>query len=111
MAGRPLFESPRFHGAHQAPTVRQAGPIERRGRQALCLHEAIGSGEGTGGTPTTSGTPHYYDACWEWHEHLSEDQQDFVTYVIDAFTNWGDEYAKRWAAKYRQHRGVRSEGK
>jgi hypothetical protein len=34
-----------------------------------------------------------------------------VTYVIDAFTNWGDEYAKRWAAKYRQHRGVRSEGK
>jgi hypothetical protein len=43
--------------------------------------------------------PLYYDACWEWAEHLSEDQQDYVTYVIDAFTNWGDEYAKRWAAK------------
>jgi hypothetical protein len=43
--------------------------------------------------------PLYYDSCREWHESLSEDWQDHVTYVLDAFTNWGDDYAKRWAAK------------
>jgi hypothetical protein len=43
--------------------------------------------------------PLYYDACWDWHESLSEDWQDYVTYVIDAFTNWGGEHAKKWAAK------------
>jgi hypothetical protein len=26
--------------------------------------------------------PLYYDACWDWHEHLSGDQQDCVTYVL-----------------------------
>jgi hypothetical protein len=29
----------------------------------------------------------------------SEDWQDFVTYVIDAWSKWGDEHAKKWAAK------------
>jgi hypothetical protein len=49
--------------------------------------------------PTYLKSPLYVDACWEWHESLSEDWQDFVTYVIDAFTNWADEYAKRWAVR------------
>jgi hypothetical protein len=43
--------------------------------------------------------PLYYDICAEWHAGLSEDWQDFVTYVIDAWSKWGEEYAKRWAAR------------
>jgi hypothetical protein len=82
----------------QAPAKRETGPIERRGRQTLCLPELPHRAGEQEGRRLSQGTL-YYDACWEWHEHLSEDQQDFVTYVIDAFTNWGDEYAKRWAAK------------
>jgi hypothetical protein len=30
---------------------------------------------------------------------LSEDWQDFVTYVLDAWSNWREEYAKKWAAR------------
>jgi hypothetical protein len=43
--------------------------------------------------------PRYFDDCWAWYQRLSEDQQDWVTYLVDAFTNWGDEHAKRWAAR------------
>jgi hypothetical protein len=43
--------------------------------------------------------PRYFDDCLAWYERLTEDQQDYLTYVVDAFTNWGDEYAERWAAK------------
>jgi hypothetical protein len=43
--------------------------------------------------------PFYFGACREWHDALSEDWQDFVTYVIDAWSKWGEEYAKRWAAR------------
>jgi hypothetical protein len=62
-----------------------------------CMNYRIGRGNKK--DPAYLKAPLYYDACWEWHERLSEDWQDYVTYVLDAFTNWGDDYAKRWAAK------------
>jgi hypothetical protein len=37
--------------------------------------------------------PRYFDDCLAWYERLTEDQQDYLTYVV------GDEYAERWAAK------------
>jgi hypothetical protein len=43
--------------------------------------------------------PLYFDSCADWYAGLSEDWQDFVTYVIDAWSKWGEEYAKKWAAK------------
>jgi hypothetical protein len=43
--------------------------------------------------------PLYFDAVWDWYQGLTEDQQDYLTYVIDAFTNWGDEHAKKWAPR------------
>jgi hypothetical protein len=43
--------------------------------------------------------PLYYDAGREWHETLGEDWQDFLTYVLDAWSKWGEEHAKKWAAR------------
>jgi hypothetical protein len=43
--------------------------------------------------------PLYFDACWEWHQSLTEDQRGYVLDVIDNFTNWGPEHAKRCAAR------------
>jgi hypothetical protein len=65
------------------------------------LHACMSYGVGRGSKRDADylKAPLYYDACWDWYESLSEDWQDFVTYVLDAFTNWGDDYAKRWTAK------------
>jgi hypothetical protein len=35
----------------------------------------------------------------EWHDGLTEDWQEFVTYVLDAWSKWGEDYAKKWAAQ------------
>jgi hypothetical protein len=43
--------------------------------------------------------PFYVDACWQWYQGLAEDQQDWVTYVVDAFTHWGELAAERYAAR------------
>jgi hypothetical protein len=34
--------------------------------------------------------PLYYDARREWYEGLPEDWQDYLTYVLDAWSNWGE---------------------
>jgi hypothetical protein len=43
--------------------------------------------------------PKYFDNCWAWYKRLSEDQQDWSTYVVDAFTHFGEEVGKRYAAR------------
>jgi hypothetical protein len=43
--------------------------------------------------------PKYFDECWAWYQRLSEEQQDWTTYVVDAFTHWGHEMGKRYAAR------------
>jgi hypothetical protein len=43
--------------------------------------------------------PLYFDACWDWYQSLTEDQQDYVLYVIDNFTAAGEAHAKRCAAR------------
>jgi hypothetical protein len=43
--------------------------------------------------------PFYFDACWQWYQGLTEDQQDWVTCVVDAFTSWGEEAGQRYAAR------------
>jgi hypothetical protein len=41
----------------------------------------------------------YFDTCWDWYQSLTEDQRDWVLYVIDTFTTWGEEQAMRFAAR------------
>jgi hypothetical protein len=51
------------------------------------------------GSPEYQRHPLYYDSCAGWHAGLSEDWQDFVTYVLDAWQKWGEDYGLKWAAK------------
>jgi hypothetical protein len=43
--------------------------------------------------------PRYFDDCWAWYQRLSEEQQDWMTYVVDVFTHWGEGAGKRHAAR------------
>jgi hypothetical protein len=43
--------------------------------------------------------PLYFDACWVWHASLTDDQRDYVLYVIDNFTAFAEEQAKLCAAR------------
>jgi hypothetical protein len=74
-----------------------------------CLNYRIGRGNRK--DPTYLKAPLYYDACHEWHEVLSEDQQDYITYVItyviDAFTNWATSMPSAGRPSCRRLRGAR----
>jgi hypothetical protein len=43
--------------------------------------------------------PRYFDECWAWYQRLNEEQQDWCTYIVDVYTHWGPQSAKRYAAR------------
>jgi hypothetical protein len=64
------------------------------------MHAALNwsIGKFKGGTSYVR-APFYFDACWQWYQGLTQAQQDWVTYVVDAFTHWGELNAERYAAR------------
>jgi hypothetical protein len=47
----------------------------------------------------TQKAPLRFDACCQWYQGLTTDQQEWVTYVVDAFTSWGEEAGQRYPAR------------
>jgi hypothetical protein len=43
--------------------------------------------------------PRYFDDCWAWYQRLTAEQKEWTTFVVDAFTSFGEEAGKRYAAR------------
>jgi hypothetical protein len=81
------------------PPQREARFVERSGPDKFCACMNHTIGHLTSKTGSYQKAPLYFDACWEWHQALTEDQKDWVLYVIDNFTAFGQDHAKRCAAR------------